>query len=199
MFRFSDMYSLGRLYGSLVECGGRIETMTHIFNLKSFCWYVKVFPDLDEVSTSLCIRVPPWVKAFSFKNCICFLERTSWTEPESNGYDDLLVHECSHCLAKARYGTTLPRWFDEGLAMYFAGQIGNTFGTELPSEEILLTEMGYDEPMLYSYSALIMDSLIKRFDISEILGFADDIRNFRPNGVLGENSLRELIRYFKEK
>ena len=199
MFRFSDMFSLSRICGPIMRNRGRIEKMIKIYGAESYRWYVKVFSCPDTMQKTLGVNIPPWVKALSFRNCVCFLEQSYWLEPEPNGYDNLLVHECAHCLANARYGKGIPRWLDEGLAMYFAGQIGSTEGIGMPPQEKDIACIGYEDPMLYRYSSLLMDALTSVRSIGGILALADDAENFSAHGPLGDKTLRESITAFKEK
>ncbi len=71
---------------------------------------------------------PTWVSGFAYGNLgviVLFPERTP-AYPDTS-FDELLFHELSHVLAaRAAAGHSIPRWFNEGLAMY----IGRSWNLE---------------------------------------------------------------------
>lgn len=73
-------------------------------------------------------RTPTWISGFAYGNLdvvVLFPERTP-AYPDTS-FDELLFHELSHVLAaRAAAGHSLPRWFNEGLAMY----IGRSWNLE---------------------------------------------------------------------
>ncbi|TNF75357.1 MAG: hypothetical protein EP299_06295, partial [Acidobacteria bacterium] len=78
--------------------------------------------------SSVAQGTPSWVSGFAYGNLgvvVLFPDRTP-AYPDSS-FDELLYHELSHVLAaRAAAGHALPRWFNEGLAMY----IGRSWNLE---------------------------------------------------------------------
>ncbi|MBV8201281.1 MAG: hypothetical protein JOZ15_11715 [Acidobacteria bacterium] len=70
--------------------------------------------------------VPPWIAGFAVPETatIVIFPARAPSYPDSS-LDDLLRHEVAHVLAaRAAGGRSLPRWFDEGLAMIAGGTWG---------------------------------------------------------------------------
>lgn len=65
-------------------------------------------------------NTPAWIAGFAYPSlgaAVLFPERSP-TYPDSN-FEDLLLHEVSHILtARAAGGGKVPRWLDEGLALF---------------------------------------------------------------------------------
>jgi len=65
-------------------------------------------------------NTPAWIAGFAYPSlgvAVLFPERSP-TYPDSN-FEDLLLHEVSHILtARAAGGGQVPRWLDEGLALF---------------------------------------------------------------------------------
>ena len=65
-------------------------------------------------------NTPAWIAGFAYPNlgvAVLFPERSP-TYPDSN-FEDLLLHEVSHILtARAAGGRRVPRWLDEGIALF---------------------------------------------------------------------------------
>lgn len=65
-------------------------------------------------------NTPGWIAGFAYPNlgvAVLFPERSP-TYPDSN-FEDLLLHEVSHILtARAAGGREVPRWLDEGIALF---------------------------------------------------------------------------------
>ncbi len=65
-------------------------------------------------------NTPGWIAGFAYPNlgvAVLFPERSP-TYPDSN-FEDLVLHEVSHILtARAAGGRKVPRWLDEGLALF---------------------------------------------------------------------------------
>lgn len=195
-YRFVDTHSLNLIYGSLSDCKKRMNNVTSIFKMNNFRWYIRVFDSLEEMNAFFGCTLPNWIKAVSYNNIICFLNKDKWIESEINGYNDILVHESVHCLTRKRYGLRIPRWFDEGVAMYFGGQIGQITERIFLPEDKLITSLGYKDPLLYRYSAQFINDLIKKYGIEKVLSFADSTNCFENDGILGDKAIREL--YCKE-
>jgi len=65
-------------------------------------------------------NTPAWIAGFAYSNlgvAVLFPERSP-AYPDSN-FEDLVLHEVSHILtARAAGGRAVPRWLDEGLALF---------------------------------------------------------------------------------
>lgn len=65
-------------------------------------------------------NTPAWIAGFAYSNlgvAVLFPERSP-AYPDSN-FEDLVLHEVSHILtARAAGGRSVPRWLDEGLALF---------------------------------------------------------------------------------
>lgn len=65
-------------------------------------------------------NTPGWIAGFAYSNlgvAVLFPERSP-SYPDSN-FEDLLLHEVSHILtARAAGGRAVPRWLDEGIALF---------------------------------------------------------------------------------
>jgi len=65
-------------------------------------------------------NTPGWIAGFAYSNlgvAVLFPERSP-AYPDSN-FEDLLLHEVSHILtARAAAGRAVPRWLDEGIALF---------------------------------------------------------------------------------
>lgn len=70
--------------------------------------------------SSVAQNTPGWIAGFAYPNlgmAVLFPERSP-TYPDSN-FEDLVLHEVSHILtARAAGGREVPRWLDEGVALF---------------------------------------------------------------------------------
>jgi len=83
---------------------------------------------------------------------IIILKSARWMPPETNN-NAIAVHELTHIFVnRATHGKPIPRWFNEGLAVYYSGEKGFASGTLVSK-------------------ALITNSIISLSDIDEVLQF----------------------------
>ncbi len=96
---------------------------------------------------------PKWSDGLAapLKNLI-ILKSPNWMPPETDN-DAIAIHELTHIvLNRASKGNPIPRWFNEGLAVFYSG------------------EKGYAASTLIS-KALLTNSIIPLSDIDEVLQF----------------------------
>lgn len=78
--------------------------------------YLVLAPE-DSLAAS---RTPGWIAGYAFSDkdvAVLFPDRTP-TYPDSN-FEELVLHEVGHILvSRASGGAELPRWFNEGLALF---------------------------------------------------------------------------------
>jgi hypothetical protein len=83
---------------------------------------------LAAEDSSVALGTPTWVSGFAYGNLgviVLFPDRTP-AYPDTS-FEELLFHELSHVLAaRAAAGHPIPRWFNEGMAMY----IGRSWNLE---------------------------------------------------------------------
>lgn len=63
-----------------------------------------------------------WVKGFSFPKERLIFVLNIMDFPDQRDFFKVVVHELSHIFYMLKFGSNLPKWFNEGLAMYFAEQ-----------------------------------------------------------------------------
>jgi hypothetical protein len=75
---------------------------------------------LASEDSTVARNTPEWIAGFAYSNlgvAVLFPERSP-AYPDSN-FEDLLLHEVSHILtARAAGGREVPRWLDEGVALF---------------------------------------------------------------------------------
>lgn len=101
-------------------------------------------------------NIPKWTDGLAspMKNMI-ILKSPKWIPPETD-INQIAIHELVHIiLDRATKGNPIPRWLNEGLAVYYSG------------------EKGYASSTLVS-KALVNHSLIPLSDIDDVLSFHRD-------------------------
>jgi len=112
--------------------------------------------------------------------------------PGEKSLVELLAHELSHiALARQTWGQRVPRWFDEGMAMYMSAEWGWSenlsigtavvFGATIPLNEIeKLNRFDADKAhVAYSESYLAFRYLHETYGVSSIRILLDNIRRGR--------------------
>ncbi len=93
------------------------------------------------------LKQPEWIKGFAFprKNLIFVMEQND-SGKNKEEWLSLIVHEMVHLFYVAKFKTSEPAWFFEGLACYLAGQ-------KKKPREIQLKDLlaNFSEPKQESY------------------------------------------------
>ena len=117
---------------------------------------VIIAPSKNDYQQMLGKNIPKWSDgvASPSKNSIV-LKSASWTPPETD-HSAIAVHELIHILLdRAVKGNPIPRWFDEGIAVYYSGEKRYASSSRISK-------------------ALLTKSLIELKDIDNVLNFQAD-------------------------
>jgi hypothetical protein len=104
--------SLVAIYPELsASIGSELQTRTRVF----------IVPSQQSFDTFTGGVVPHWGEAVAdLRRRLIVLKSPRWAQP-SRRLDVLVIHELTHLLlAEALSGAQAPRWFNEGLAIYYA-------------------------------------------------------------------------------
>ena len=134
--------------------------------------YLKLSSEIDvQLNDSVTVYITPSKQVFKqivgknfpgwsdglaapMKNMI-ILKSARWMPPETDN-DAIAVHELTHImLNRAVHGNPIPRWLNEGLAVYYSGEKGFATGSRVSK-------------------ALVTNSIIPLSDIDEVLQFHVD-------------------------
>lgn len=101
-------------------------------------------------------KIPKWTDGLAAPmNNAIILKSPKWIPPETD-INSIAIHELVHILLdRATKGNPIPRWFNEGMAVYYSG------------------EKGFAASTLVSKS-LVTNSLIPLSDIDDVLSFQHD-------------------------
>ncbi len=100
---------------------------------------------LEPEGSAAARQVPPWIDGYALPRTavVVLLPARAPAYPDSS-LDGLLRHEVAHVLAaRAAGGRSLPRWFDEGLAMI----AGGTWGADDSARFLLELMVDRDVPL----------------------------------------------------
>lgn len=96
----------------------RLEHAMHVVGLQRPGPAIRL--TLAGEASAVAQNTPAWIAGFAYPSlgvAVLFPERSP-TYPDSN-FEDLLLHEVSHILtARAAGGRKVPRWLDEGIALF---------------------------------------------------------------------------------
>ena len=136
---------------------------------------IKYYETKKAVEGELNIAIPEWVKAFSINNYIGVINMNEWKE--NDNIKKILIHEFTHCAMRAICKKEeIPLWVDEGIAMYMAHQIEQTY---LETEKLL--EITSSETILdniYVYASDLMNRLVSKIGIETLIKLLKNERSF---------------------
>jgi hypothetical protein len=146
----SDVQNSKKILNSLQSCYVRLSREIGVTSDSIFIYITPSKKVFDQIAGS---DFPKWSDGFAapLKNLI-ILKSPNWMPPGTD-IEAIAIHELTHIiLNRAAKGNVIPRWFNEGLAVFYSG------------------EKGYAASTLIS-KALLTSSIIPLGDIDEVLQF----------------------------
>jgi hypothetical protein len=136
-FEFYYAPGLERTAKDLFQQAGQIRTRIEGFLDFSFeAPVLMIFaPDRESFLALQPGRVPEWASGTSYpEQRVIFLRPLDATEIRGNNLTTIFTHELAHIMLHHRLNRNrAPRWLDEGVAMYLAGQFSFTQANQLLS------------------------------------------------------------------
>lgn len=149
-FQENDLHNSKKILNSLQTSHTRLSREIGVTSDSVFIYITPSKKVFDQIVGS---DFPKWGDGLAapVKNLI-ILKSANWMPPGTDN-DAIAIHELTHIvLNRAVKGNPIPRWFNEGLAVFYSG------------------EKGYAASTLIS-KALITNSIIPLSDIDEVLQF----------------------------
>lgn len=153
-FQVNDLQNSEKILNSLQSSYLRLSQEIGVELVDSVVVFIT--PSKEVFQKMVGENIPKWSDGIAapIHNTI-ILKSPRWIPPETDN-KAIAIHELTHIiLARAVKGNPIPRWFNEGLAVYYSG------------------EKGYASSTLVS-KALLTDSIIPLSDIDEVLQFHVD-------------------------
>lgn len=153
--------------------------------------------EMDELRQE---KTPSWLVGQADKNTICLFSPSVF-EKESihkrSEFKKVLFHEMTHLFICQIHSSFEPRWLEEGLAYFVAGQRGKEFDSrfflnqELPF--LIDIERRWQKALphgAYTISFLLVEFLIKRFGKEKIIKFLSSLQ--------GKYNRKKLCQNFRQ-
>jgi len=140
--------------------------------------------EIDELRQE---KTPSWLVGQADKNTICLFSPSVFEKVSPHRrseFKKVLLHEMTHLFIRRIHSSFEPRWLEEGLAYFVAGQRGKKqfnshffLNKELPF--LLDSEKRWQKALpygAYTISFLLVKFLIKRFGKEKIIKFLSSLR-----------------------
>lgn len=130
------------------------------------------------------LGVPPWVAGFASRGVIVVIPARAASYP-NDGLEDLVLHELAHVLIQA----DVPRWFNEGVAMFAATGWSLEDQTRLAVTLISAGQMPLSRldrlfsgdvasvSRAYSVAGAFVRFVVERHGLDSVAGILDRVRN----------------------
>lgn len=155
---------------------------------------VILFENCDELSKYLGVKIPEWVTGTYYENTIMIIKYEMWKSRNIGNFSELLLHEFTHVIVNEKTKSTCPKWLNEGLALYFAGQYKGMYLNDKSSLDIAIYELDYCNKDFYNICAKVVEKLMDRYGVENILFKLDSKLNYINDNILGEKNLTRLLK-----
>ena len=132
--------------------------------------HVRVFMvETEKLWTNLCqlYEIPEWACGVSLFENVFVKRKSLWSTFNVGSLDETILHESVHSLLAGLFGTNLPIWLNEGLAIYLSGQ--SKYYRLLTFENADISKLTYADENLYDLSISKLLKMLESQSIEAIL------------------------------
>ena len=156
---------------------------------------VMCFSNTSSIGAYIGEKVPSWIKGVACcKNRVLLVYppvREVYSD-ESTVYLKIFLHEYIHLAINKTFKGECPYWLNEGLAIFFSGQVDDM-------SKIPLSGMGnpysldYENDFFYEFCGCAVQALCNKYGEKSLIKYIKDCKDFINDIRLGKESLRMLF------
>lgn len=112
---------------------------------------------------------------------------------EFENIEKIIIHEYVHICIAYTFSTKCPLWLNEGLAVYISGQ-RDDIKMIRPNNIESLYEMNYETPNFYNIALYVVNELINKMSLSQIINIGRMCKSFKDDYWLGIETISKYIK-----
>lgn len=167
----------------------RLEKVQHYFHYEKVTEVIS-FSNSKELSHYLGITMPSWIKGVGSSDKKIFLViKEGWQDNTGGSIGEIFIHEYVHIAIENTFKGECPLWLNEGLALYFAGQIEKMDFSEC-QKDYDYYNASYLDPFFYIQCGYIVQKLMNLHQEKMLIKHVTHCLDFIGDSVLGVYALK---------
>lgn len=183
--RFTDFSLISMIYKNKAFFDRKVNRIRTDFDFKKdvsvYCYH-----SFKELECSIHVHIPKWVTGASDGNNIHLLLSNNINNSNELDYMKIILHEFTHVALYHYSRTLIPFWLDEGIALFYAGQIEREYDRDIVVDNNL-------SELTYSDCYYLFMKVIEKFSFEFVIAHIKEVADFSSDDILGEENIKKIL------